>query len=100
MQQNDCVMPPVPGKPEFEAEQAVAPVSDGRGETDGTQRAPLQDADQINKLLELELEQKRAEWKRSRERHRTVRILSFAFLFLVIAGALVAFFFIFTRLQH
>lgn len=69
-------MPPAPGKPE------------------------LTNLEPIDKLLELELEQKRTAWKQSRERYRTVRILSFAFLFLVIAGALAAFFFILTRLQH
>jgi hypothetical protein len=51
----------------------------------------------VEKLLELELAQKRVEWKRASARHRTFRSLSFVFLFLLIVGALFAFFFVFSR---
>lgn len=48
----------------------------------------------------MQLELKRAEWKQASGRYHTIRTLSFLFLFLVILGALLAFFFAFTRLQH
>ena len=51
----------------------------------------------VEKLFELELAQKRVEWKRASARHRTLRSLSFVFLFLLIVGALFAFFFVFSR---
>jgi hypothetical protein len=50
----------------------------------------------LAKLLELELIQKRAAWQRSRSNLRSLRVLSFFFLFLVILGALLAFFFLFS----
>lgn len=52
--------------------------------------------DEIEKLLEIELMQKRAEWKQAKARHGTWRALSFLFLFLVIAAVLVGFFIFFT----
>jgi len=50
----------------------------------------------LAKLLELELMQKRAAWQRSRSNLRSLRVLSFFFLFLIILGALLAFFFLFS----
>jgi hypothetical protein len=47
------------------------------------------------KLLEIELMQKRAEWKRARERRGGLRALSFFFLFAVIVAAIVAFYLFF-----
>lgn len=75
---NLCVIPQVPGKPEL---------ADN-------------DPEKISQLLELQLAQKRAEWKRASERYRTLRLLSFLFLFLVIAGGLFAFFLIFSRVNE
>jgi hypothetical protein len=72
------VIPPSPGKPEV----------DQNG------------SEQIDQLLEIEFEQKRSEWKRQRGQYHTIRAISFLFLFLVIAGALLGFFFVFLRLQH
>jgi len=63
-------------------------------------KTELDNPDRLNQLLENELEQKRAEWMHSRERYRTIRVLSFLFLFLVIAGSLLAFFFVFTWLRQ
>ena len=54
------------------------------------------DPAKLAQLLELELMQKRAAWQRSKSSMHQLRILSFFFLFLVIAGALVAFFFLFS----
>jgi hypothetical protein len=55
---------------------------------------------EVEKLLDLELAQKRVEWKRASARHRTFRSLSFVFLFLLIVGALFAFFFVFSRVNE
>ncbi|MEP6603123.1 MAG: hypothetical protein ABJB69_04155 [Spartobacteria bacterium] len=49
------------------------------------------DPDQLTRLLELELIQKRAEWKQAGARHRSVRVSTFVFLFLLIIGSVVAF---------
>ena len=54
-------------------------------------------ADAIVRAMELELAQTRAGWAREREKHRTVRMLAFSFLSLVIFGALLALFFLFSR---
>ncbi len=58
------------------------------------------DPEKISQLLELQLAQKRAEWKRAGARYRTLRSLSFLFLFLVIVGGLFAFFLIFSRVNE
>jgi hypothetical protein len=72
------VIPHVPGKPEL-------------ADTD---------PQKISQLLELQLTQKRAEWKRASARYRTLRSLSFLFLFLIIVGGLFAFFLIFSRVNE
>jgi hypothetical protein len=72
------VIPHVPGKPEL----------------------PDDDPEKISQLLELQLAQKRAEWKRASARYRMLRSLSFLFLFLVIAGGLFAFSLIFSRVNE
>ncbi|MEP6821813.1 MAG: hypothetical protein ABI946_05620 [Chthoniobacterales bacterium] len=51
-----------------------------------------QDPAQIERMLEIELMQKRAQWQQSKARHGTLRILSFAFLFLVILIGILVFF--------
>lgn len=62
-------------------------------------RNPEQEVDpeKLAKLLEMELMQKRAGWQQGKQRRNTLRLISFFFLFVVIAGALVAFFFLFSR---
>lgn len=57
------------------------------------------DSDQMMKILEIELAQKRAAWAQTSERYRKLRTASFLFLALVIMGAIFAFFFLFTRLS-
>jgi hypothetical protein len=57
------------------------------------------DPEELSRLLEIELLQKRAEWKQAAGRARTIRMVSFLFLFLVILGALLAYFFIFSELN-
>ena len=50
------------------------------------------DPDQLQKMLDIELMQKRASWQQARRRRGKFRALAFFFLFLVIAAALLAFF--------
>ena len=52
------------------------------------------DPDALTRLLEMELALKRADWQRTRSRRRTWRALSFLFLLLIIAGGLVAWFYL------
>jgi hypothetical protein len=56
-----------------------------------------QDPDAILRLLDLELRQKRAIWQRASARHRTSRIVWFFSIFVVIAGALLALLFVFSK---
>ena len=55
--------------------------------------------DELSRLLELELIQKRATWKQTSQRNRSVRTAAFLFLFLLIAGTVFGFFFVFTRVS-
>ena len=48
------------------------------------------------KLLELELMQKRAQWRQAKARRSSLRALSFFFLFVVIVAAIVAFYLFFS----
>ena len=50
------------------------------------------DPEQLAKLLEIELMQKRAAWQRTNASRKNLRTLSFLFLFIVIAGAMIAFY--------
>ena len=58
------------------------------------------EAETVGQLLEIQLAEKRSEWKRASSRYRTFRSLGFGFLFLIIAGALFAFFVIFSRVNE
>ncbi len=51
---------------------------------------------EIEKLLEIELMQKRAAWQQSKAKYGLWRALSFLFLFLVILAVLVGFYLFFT----
>jgi len=53
--------------------------------------------DELMRVLELELAQKRVRWQQDREKYRTLRILSFSFLSLVIVAGLLGLFFCFSR---
>jgi hypothetical protein len=53
------------------------------------------DPDQIVRLLELELEQRRAALQRARSPLRSFRLASFVFLFAVLLGAVLAFYYVF-----
>lgn len=58
------------------------------------------DPDNLSRLLELELIQKRATWKQAGERYRVVRAAGFVFLFLLIVGCLVGGYFAFMRVNE
>jgi hypothetical protein len=54
----------------------------------------------MTRLLELELAQKREAWAQAGARRQKIRTASFLFLALIVLGALVAFFLLFTRLTQ
>jgi hypothetical protein len=58
------------------------------------------EVEQLSRLLELELIQKRAAWKQAKQRKKSLRSLAFLFLFLLFAGCLLGFFFVFGRVNE
>ena len=58
------------------------------------------DPDQLSRLLELELVQKRATCKQAGERYRALRAAGFVFLFLLIVGCLIGGYFAFMRMNE
>jgi hypothetical protein len=58
------------------------------------------ETDQLTKLLELEMAQRRATWKNTGERARSVRAAGFVFLFVLIVGCLVGAYFAFLRVNE
>jgi heme A synthase len=57
-------------------------------------------AEDLSRLIELELIQKRLEWQKTIARRKTIRSMSILFLFLVITGTVLAFYFAFTRVNE
>jgi hypothetical protein len=72
----------------------VIPDTGGKPESTGS------DADQLRRLIELELAEKRVAWKKAAARRQKVRFASFLFLFLLILASLVAFFVLFSRVNE
>jgi hypothetical protein len=58
------------------------------------------DPEQLARLLEIQLAQKRAAWKDTGARVQKIRTLSFVFLFILVIGSLAAFFFLMTQLNE
>ena len=58
------------------------------------------DADNLSRLLELELIQKRATWKQAGERYRSIRTAGFVFLFVLIVGCVIGGYFAFIRVNE
>ena len=58
------------------------------------------DPDNLSRLLELELIQKRVTWKQAGERYRSIRAAGFVFLFVLIVGCLVGGYFAFMRVNE
>jgi hypothetical protein len=69
-------------------------------DADGKPESSKVDPEELARLLAIELAQKRAAWAGAEARHRNIRMVSFFFLAIVIMGALVGFFFIFTSLTQ
>jgi len=64
-----------------------------------TSAAP-NETEQLTRLLELELIQKRATWKQAGERYRSFRAAGFIFLFLLVIAGLVGGYFAFMRVNE
>jgi cytoskeletal protein RodZ len=60
-------------------------------------KQPEPSAEELSRLLEIELMQKRAQWQKISAKRNSLRSVSVLFLFLVIVGALAVFYFAFTR---
>ncbi len=58
------------------------------------------EAEQLTRLLELELLQKRTSWKQAKQRNKSLRSAAFLFLFLLITGCFLGFFFAYTRVSE
>ena len=58
------------------------------------------DAVELSRVLELELIQKRATWKRASARYRTIRNMGLFFLLILVIGVIAAFLFLFSRLNE
>jgi hypothetical protein len=56
--------------------------------------------DQVTRLLEVELERKRAEWKKKTARSRSIRAQSFIALFFLIVGCGVVYFVMMSQLNN
>ena len=72
----------------------MIPDSGGKPESSGTE------PEQLSRLIELELAQKRAQWKAAAARRRKIRMTSYFFLFLLILASLLAFFALFSRVNE
>ena len=53
--------------------------------------------EELGKLLEIELIQKRTEWQRTTARNKNLKTLSLMFLFVVVLAGLAGFYFVFMR---
>ena len=58
------------------------------------------DPDNLSRLLDLELIQKRATWKQAGERYRSIRTAGFVFLFVLIVGCVIGGYFAFLRVNE
>lgn len=63
-------------------------------------RRPENDPEELSRLLELELMQKRAAWQQASARHKTLKSVSIFFLFVVIVAAVVGFYLAFSRVNE
>jgi hypothetical protein len=66
---------------------------------DDNRKPKSPDPEELARLLEIELIQKRAAWNQAAARHRAIRMASFAFLFFIIVAALFVYFFVFSDLS-
>jgi hypothetical protein len=66
-------------------------------ETPTAEHTPGDNPDELSRLLEIELIQKRAAWKRALARNKGLKSLSLLFLCLVFFAGLGAFYFVYLR---
>ena len=71
-------------------------IPDGPGKPESRKTDP----EELARLLEIELIQKRAAWQSASERARKIRLASFIFLFFLAIGTLAAFFFLLTQINE
>jgi hypothetical protein len=69
-------------------------------DADGKPESRELDPEQLERMLELELMQKRAARKIASQRQLKVRLASFLFLFILIVGTLFAFFVLMSRVNE
>lgn len=74
------------------------PMSETNKNTDN--RSPEIEPEQLLRLLDLELMQKRAAWKQTGARNRSRRISMFAFLFILAAACAMGFFFLLSKVSE
>jgi hypothetical protein len=72
----------------------MIPDSGGNPESSGTE------PEQLSRLIEMELAEKRAHWKEAAARRQKIRTASYFFLFLLIVASLLAFFALFSRVKE
>jgi hypothetical protein len=63
-------------------------------------QASAVNGEELTKLLEIELIQKRTEWKRATERNKNLKSLSLLFVFVIVMGSLAGFYFTYLRVQE
>ena len=69
-------------------------------DTGGKPESKENDAEQLSRLIDLELAQKRAARKEAASRRQKIRVASFLFLFLLIIASLLAFFVLSSRVNQ
>lgn len=55
------------------------------------------DPDELSRLLEIELMQKRASWQQKTARNKNLKSVSLVFLFLIVMGGLAGLYFVFMQ---
>ena len=63
----------------------------------GKRQAMENESEELTRLLDLELIQKRAAWKRAVARHRTLRMIGVFSILIVLAAVFFVLFFLFSR---
>jgi hypothetical protein len=69
-------------------------------DTGGQPESKENDPEQLSRLMDLELAQKRIAWKEAASRRQKIRVASFFFLFLLVIASLFAFFVLFSRVNQ
>jgi hypothetical protein len=69
-------------------------------DAEGKPQSRKNDPEELARLLEIELAQKRAAWQSAGVRARKIRTASFVFLFFLVVAMLLAFFFLLTQVNE